>query len=102
MSYRYPSVAVLPGTGPESDDEGGSVSSRGSGVSQAAGPHDTLRFADLVNLHSQACRVVWTPMLLKLLASAGDVAQQAARIAIGQALVWEFVLVFPRHPSIRG
>ena len=35
-------------------------------------------------------------------ASAGDVVQQAARLAIGQALVWEFVLVFPRHPSIRG
>ena len=35
-------------------------------------------------------------------AAVGDVAQQAARITIGQALVWEFVLVFPRHPSIRG
>ena len=44
MSSRYPTVAVLPGTGPESDEEGGSVSSRGSGVSQAAGPDETLRF----------------------------------------------------------
>ena len=32
----------------------------------------------------------------------GDVAPQAARLAIGRALVWEFVLVFPRHPSTRG
>ena len=46
---------------PESDDEGGSVSSRGSGVSQAAGPDETLRFTDLVNLHSRACRVVLQP-----------------------------------------
>ena len=61
MSSRYPTVAVLPGTGPESDEEGGSVSSRGSGVSQAAGPDETLRFTDLVNLHSRACRVVLQP-----------------------------------------
>ena len=54
MSSRYPTVAVLPGTGPESDEEGGSVSSRGSGVSQVAGPDETLRFTDLVNLHSRA------------------------------------------------
>ena len=61
MSSRYPTVAVLPGTGPESDEEGGSVSSRGSGVSQVAGPDETLRFTDLVNLHSRACRVVLQP-----------------------------------------
>ena len=61
MSSRYPTVAVLPGTGPESDEEGGSVSSRGSGVSQAAGPDETVRFTDLVNLHSRACRVVLQP-----------------------------------------
>ena len=61
MSSRCPTVAVLPGTGPESDDEGGSVSSLGSGVSQVAGPDETLRFVDLVNLHSRACRVVLQP-----------------------------------------
>ena len=32
----------------------------------------------------------------------GDMALLAVRSVIGQALVWEFVLVFPRHPSIRG
>ena len=49
MSSRYPTVAVLPGTGPESDKEGGSVSSRGSGLRQVKKAADLADFIEEVH-----------------------------------------------------